>query len=191
MNNPEDLIGRMDRVIEWVKTCDEKASIILSITTIVPSIIFSSNFILEGMKNIRSNINCQKPFSIPASIAVISFIVSIVFVGLSLWYSIKVIRAKTKEDQTDKKNGNNQENMKQVKKNTLIHFHHISTLSYKEFSEKIDNEDDNDLLEDLKSQLYINACRCDEKFNDLNRGLLFLKISLVSMVILIVSLLFY
>lgn len=45
----EELKSRMDRIIEWVKTCDTKASIMLSVLSLSVGIIFTSDFVLGSL----------------------------------------------------------------------------------------------------------------------------------------------
>ena len=45
LDKKEDLLNRLDRVLDWIKTCDTKASIFLAAIGIVVTIIGSEFFI--------------------------------------------------------------------------------------------------------------------------------------------------
>lgn len=44
-----ELQNRMDRIIEWVKTCDTKASIMLTVLSLSVGIFFTSDFVLSSL----------------------------------------------------------------------------------------------------------------------------------------------
>lgn len=163
----QNLESRIDRIIEWVKTCDNKATTLLSITALVLTILLSGDYIMTGMQTILSTVydpNMTEP-SICGILAVLSFITAVILLLLSLVCCILVVRAKVSE---------NQRNQPSIKTDSLIHFNNIASLSYSQFVEAIDRETDEDYLEDLKSQIYINASRCTEKFKIYNNAVLLL-----------------
>lgn len=76
----EELKSRMDRIIEWVKTCDTKASIMLSILSLSVGIIFTSDFVLGSLKNVIVNtfvVTVKGSFSWSALFAVLSAILAV------------------------------------------------------------------------------------------------------------------
>lgn len=147
----EELISRMDRIIEWVKTCDTKASIMLSVLSLSVGIIFTSDFVLGSLKNVIVNtivITDKGSFSWSAFFAVLSAILVVLSLLCALKCYISVLRAKTNEDQTEDQH---------LMLDSFIHFNHISKLTYEEFVRGIE---DADVTKDLTSQIYINAKRC-------------------------------
>ena len=159
----QNLESRLDRIIEWVKTCDNKATTLLSITALVLTILLAGDYIMTGMQTILSTVydpNMTEP-SICGILAVLSFITAVILLLLSLICCILVVRAKVSE---------NQRNQPSIKTDSLIHFNNIASLSYSQFVEAINRETDEGYLEDLKSQIYINASRCTEKFNTYNKA---------------------
>ena len=158
----ETLEKRMDRIIEWVKTSDTKASILLSINAFVFTVLLASDFMMNGIKSLIATVyNPElKGISICGTVAVIAFSCAVLGLLLSMFYCIYVLKAKIREDQT-KKTG--------VKTDSLIHFHYISTIpTFDEFKSKLDSETDEIYKQDLYSQIFINAVRCQEKFKDYN-----------------------
>ncbi len=57
-NNEQRLTleSKMDRIIEWVKTCDTKASIMLTLLCLILSIIFTSDFVVNGLSKILQSL---------------------------------------------------------------------------------------------------------------------------------------
>lgn len=161
-NKLETLEKRMDRIIEWVKTCDTKASILLSINAFVFTVLLASDFMMNGIKSVIASVYNPEytEVSFSGTIAVAAFALAVISLLSSMLYCIWVLKAKTDEDQT-KKQG--------VKTDSLIHFHHISHLpSFTDFKTKMDAETDETYKHDLYSQIFINAVRCQEKFDDYN-----------------------
>lgn len=161
-NKLETLEKRMDRIIEWVKTCDTKASILLSINAFVFTVLLASDFMMNGIKSVIASVYNPEytEVSISGTIAVAAFAIAVISILASMLNCIWVLKAKTSEDQTRKQG---------VKTDSLIHFHHISQLtSFTEFQTQMDSETDEAYKQDLYSQIFINAVRCQEKFDDYN-----------------------
>lgn len=50
----EDQNHRMDRIIEWVKVCDSKTSILMSVVLLVPTFIIGTDWVLSKLGHIIS-----------------------------------------------------------------------------------------------------------------------------------------
>ena len=179
---------KMDRIIEWVKTCDTKTSIVMTIALLVPSFLIGTDWVLERSERIITplaetifNMGKGYCFSWTNCIALILLVLTLVLLGKSLSKFIKVLVAKTKENTF----GND------VKEDSLIHFHYISMIKdFQIYKQKVEEAKDEDYYEDLLSQTYINAKRCNEKFNDYNAGVRWLCGAMISLVFFMVSLFF-
>lgn len=179
---------KMDRIIEWVKTCDTKTSIVMTIALLVPTFIMGTDWVLERLERIITlvagaiqNMGKGYCFSWTNCIALILLVLTLVLFGKCLSKFIQVLIAKTKENTF----GND------VKNDSLIHFYYISTIKdFQTYKQKAEEEKDKDYYEDLLSQTYINAKRCNEKFNDYNSGVRWLCGAMISLVLFMVSLSF-
>lgn len=183
----EDQNRRMDRIIEWVKTCDTKTSIMMSVLLLVPTFTIGTDWVLPKLEDITSiiveaikNDGIGYCFSVINFIVLILLLVTIIFTIISFCYFISVLKAKTKENSY----GND------AKTNSLIHFNHIANISLEEYKNLSDNEQESDYYEDLLSQTYINAKRCAEKYKYYNRGLLCLCFAMISLIFFILMLFF-
>jgi len=183
-----DQISRMDRIIEWVKACDNKTSIIMTVALLVPTFVIGTDWVLEKLDGLVELVikacSCSGEgyyFSLLNCTALLLFVATMVLIGISLSKFIKVLIAKTKE----KTYGDD------IKQDSLVHFNNISKYEkFELFKQAVEKEGDGDYYEDLLSQTYINAKRCAEKFADYNSGIRWLCWALISLVLFVVSLFF-
>ena len=183
----EDQNRRMDRIIEWVKVCDSKTSILMSVVLLVPTFIIGTDWVLSKLGHIISimieAINSHGEgycFSIPNFIVLVLLILTLSFTIVSFCFFLSVFKAKTKETTYGD----------EVKTNSLIYFNNISSVSFETYKELSHNEQESDYYEDLLSQTYINAKRCAEKFNYYKQGLRWLGLALISLISFILMLFF-
>ena len=195
-NNEQRLTleSKMDRIIEWVKTCDTKASIMLTLLCLILSIIFTSDFVVNGFSKILQSLrlyydstgkNDIHDISITGLLAFVSMVLFIYFTLGSGYRFVMVLYSKIQENQIEdglKKRIYNFLNWLFVYKpsnketsdaylNSLIHFHNIANFnSFSDYKKATENQE-YDEVEDLHSQIYINANRCTEKFNDYNAAI--------------------
>lgn len=176
----QDLELRLARVVEWVKVCDTKTSFLLAIVGVMLPLVLQSKILQEDMmaafKQLNSNGSCF--------VFVCSFLYVVLVIGFGFLLLIackkflNVLFAKRTESLNERILGSNKETIdNSVFKDSLLHFHHISQLTYEQFKSGIDAETSADLREDLLSQIYINARRCNEKYSDYNDGVRYLFFS--------------
>ena len=67
---------------------------------------------------------------------------------------------------------------------SIIYFSGISSKSYTYYKNKVLSMDDNQYLNDIASQVYLNAKICTEKFKNLRLGLIFSNIGIAMFAIL-------
>lgn len=183
----EDQNRRMDRIIEWVKTCDTKTSIMMSVLLLVPTFTIGTDWVLSKLEDITSiiveaikNDGIGYCFSVINFIVLILLLVTMIFTIISFCYFMSVLKAKTKENTYGD----------DVKTNSLIYFNNISSVSLETYKQLSHNEQESDYYEDLLSQTYINAKRCAEKFDYYKKGLRWLGAALISLIMFILMLFF-
>lgn len=206
----EELKSRMDRIIDWVKTCDTKASIMLTLVCLVLSFIFTSDFVMVGFSKIIQSFRIYIDFSdtsnirdisVSGVIAVVSMVFYLYFTLGSIYRLIMVLYSKINEslieDSLKKvvyKTANFLFKYKPSEKTTsgvymdsLIHFNNIANKdSFNAFVEAMGVPGEND-ANDLLSQIYINAIRCQEKFKDYNAAIRWMLYSIPFLIPLFVS----
>ena len=184
----EDQNRRMDRIIEWVKVCDSKTSILMSVVLLVPTFIIGTDWVLSKLGHIISiiieAINSHGDgycFSIPNFIVLVLLILTLSFTIVSFCFFLLVLKAKTKESTYGKK----------VKVNSLVHFNNIANITdFEAYKRLAEEETEDDYYEDLLSQTYINAKRSAEKFTLYNKGLRWLGFAMICLVLFILMLFF-
>ena len=207
----KDIESRMDRIIEWVKACDTKASIMLTLVGLLISFIFTSDFVMRGVSSIIHSFFEYNPasksisdLSVSGLLTLIALIFSVYFLLGSIYRLILVLYSKPKEslsnasrpslifrffntvfryDWTDLCDAD-------TFKDSLIHFNHISEQSYLEFKESLRSIDYQE-TEDYLSQVYINARRCSEKYSDYNSAIIWMLRALPCLIVFFLSLLLY
>ena len=210
MVSNDELKSRMDRIIEWVKTCDTKASIMLTLVCLVMSFIFTSDFILTGFSKIIQSLRLYMDTKGSGSIGDISIsaLFAVVFMTCYIYYSlgsvyrlIMVLYSKIEESQIESglrkrvyQCANRLFKYKPSSKttgdaylNSLIHFNNIANYdSYEAYKSAMESSENHE-QEDLLSQIYINANRCKEKFNDYNAAIRWMIYSILFLIPLFVS----
>lgn len=206
-----DLESRMDRIIEWVKTCDTKASIMLTLVGLLVSFVFTSDFVMKGVTSIVRSFFDYHPDSksiydinLTGLLSLVALLFSVYFLLGSIYRLIMVLYSKPKETLCNTKSPSfvfilfnilfcykwNDLNDVDTVKDSLIHFNHISDLNYQDFRKEINSADYKE-QEDLLSQIYINAKRCSEKFSDYNSAIIWMLRSLPCLIVFFLCLILY
>lgn len=177
----QDLESRLARIVEWVKTCDTKTSFLLAIVGVMLPLVLQSKLLQDDMMVAFKQMKCNEVCCL-GFFGKFLFVVFAMGFGLLLLMSCKkflnVLFAKRTESLNERIIGSDEGAIdNDVFKDSLLHFHHISTLTYEEFRSAIDSETRDRLREDLLSQIYINARRCNEKFTEYNDGVRYLFFS--------------
>lgn len=184
----EDQNRRMDRIIEWVKVCDNKTSILMSVVLLVPTFIIGTDWVLSKLEHIISliidTLNSHGEgfcFSIVNFIVLLLLLSTITFTIMSFCFFLSVLKAKIKENTYGD----------DVKKESLVHFNNIAGITdFETYKRLIAEETEDDYYEDLLSQTYINAKRCAEKFALYNKGLRWLGFAMIGLLLFILMLFF-
>lgn len=212
--NTDGYSERMDRIIEWVKTCDTKASIMLTLVCLMVSFVITSDFVLSGIHSIFKSVADYHPdtwslkdISVSGALCLLSLFLSLYLLMGSIYRFVMVVYSKPHEslEETHKQSlifklfnfvfRYQRKNLNDplTKKDSFIHLNHIANISYSEFKEKMTNEDyyEKEEIDDYLSQIYINAKRCKEKFEDYNSAILWMLRSVPFLVLFFFLLLIY
>lgn len=156
----EDVINILDRIIGFVNLCDNKTSVALGIFGVLITILFSS----DGVKEIKGIIkSALSSASVYGLLFVILFACTII---VSIFGIIKLLQVLF--PQTEIKDNNDRE----IDSDSKIYFGCIcKNHTYKQFREKLINCKDDEYLNDIISQIYINSIICNKKYNCFKVGL--------------------
>lgn len=171
--NKSDLLQRLDRHLEWIKSCDTKASIVIA-----GAGIFLSIFTAEHSINMLNQIFAQSINNINFS-NFLYLSLFLLFWGLFVYGSyclIRVLVPMMKKEviifQQD------------THADSLYYFESIDDKKYSEFREKMINESPEAELEDLLTQIYINAKICSSKYKFYKKGIRSTFIGIAGIIIL-------
>jgi hypothetical protein len=183
-NDIQDKINTLDRISGWVTNCDTKSSIMMALVGVFISIIFTSDFLLNSLQDFFVPISLywktgSGTFSLFITIIILFFIGTIICLLLALFHLIKSLSAKTCSMQTGDVN---------LRTNSLIHYGSIQKTSYDIFKSTVLAETEDNRLDDILSQIYINSKRCQEKFDDYNKSKKLIKCGIILFVIFVLLL---
>ncbi|WP_271397625.1 Pycsar system effector family protein [Salinicoccus roseus] len=181
MNNQEALEALLERINFWIGNVDAKVSFLLSLTTVILGLLLADSatkiFLEQYLTNFKDNW---------LSLEIIGFLVFLIVI-LSLIGAILCFlqalkgRINSKEYEQD-----------DLVTNSLLHWGNIAGKKYTEFSSEFkERVDEEKILEDFTSQIYINSLIVNTKFKCYNTGILLLIIGGIAFIILKICLLFY
>ncbi|WP_434776839.1 Pycsar system effector family protein [Neisseria sp. Ec49-e6-T10] len=148
----------LDRTIDFIKTCENKVAIVLSIYGVILAILFSSENIQSVKNATKSILVADRCIGI---LFIIFFIISLLILILGIGTLLAVLFANTKCLEYQSK----------------IFFNHIATnSSWKQYKEVLLEYSEENHKDDLISQIHRNSTICSIKFKRYQTGL---KISLI------------
>lgn len=152
-----DALDILDRTIDFVRNCDNKASIFLGTFGVILTIVLTTEGLNNLMLIVRAAI-AKKTFCNALYLLMMAgFIIAMVF-GLS--QIIKVLGVKIDSSAEEGLDGDSK-----------IFFEHIQKNNYSAYKEKLLGITEEIFLNDVISQIYINSCICHDKYKNYKCGL--------------------
>ncbi len=180
----DDLQHTYDTVNSWVNNCDQKAGILLAVVGVAMTILATSDF----LKCLRTYIftpfvkYCTEETNLVFSWSRFTVFVLLLFTAAMLitscFYLLKAISANLDYDEERKK-------YPSMVKSSYIFFGSICKMSYDDFK-----KEDEDYLDDLRSQIYVNSKIATAKFKNYKEGLCWFRFMLLVSAMLFVSVMF-
>ena len=179
--NEEQMERNLDRVNMWISNCDQKTGFLLAFLGVATTIFMTSDFVGK-IKQIlicpfiaywRDNVGC---FNFWRFLLAVCLVVGAVCIFVALVNLILCLMAETDYSRF-KQPG--------MKEKSRLFYVHIASMTYEEFC-----QEDNDQLNDLRSQTYTNSIICSQKFERYKAALLFTFMALPMLVAAFVLLLF-
>ena len=177
--NELQLKDNLDRVNMWIGNCDQKASFILAIIGVVLGICFTSDSLVfiksEIVSPVISAIDNSTSISLLTIFEALLLLMLFAFLIMSVFRMIFALRAKTDLKKLSQPG---------MESNSMLHYQTIANMTYREFC-----ENEVHILNDLRSQFYVNSCICTSKFENYKKGVKCLEWSIILSIVLIISLL--
>lgn len=169
--NEYRLYNNFENINNWINNCDNKASIMLGFIGIIASILLTNNNFITIFIKMLNKVVENIDFS---DVLYLIFIFSAIgFILYGTFNIFKVICPTLQR--SDSKN------------KSLIYYDSISRMDLVDYKNSIFEANENDYLEDLLSQVYINSKICSKKFMNLKNGLYFIVFGLVLFFIIFVA----
>lgn len=163
--NIENANVTLERIIGFVNSCDNKASIFLGVYGVILTIIFTSP-LFSNLSSWILSVSIQN--NLVGVILLIAMIISLEFFIWGIYKFIVVLVA----------------NVKVSGKDSKIYFRDIAeNVNIEQYKAKLMSTDEKSILDDLISQIYINSCICSKKYKSYNEGI---KIASVGFAIFII-----
>ncbi|KDN91329.1 DUF5706 domain-containing protein (plasmid) [Bacillus velezensis] len=155
-----NLIQRLDRHLDWIKSCDTKSSIVLAMIGIFLTLFLSDQslgllkkILLESTRNVNfSNV-----------LYLIILMASWCLFVYGAYCLVKVLVPKNKKVLDGEG----------LHRDSLYYFETTSSNSFTEFKRRVLSENKDDELKDILSQVYVNAQICTIKYTYFKKGIRF------------------
>jgi len=176
----EDSYKNLERVNQWISNVDAKTSIALAFVTLFVAVIFTSDFMKYGVKQMIMFIS---DLSLSDYRGIIVFL-SIITISLLIYFlckaSISLLNAISSNIFIKYEDGD-------LIKHSILFFGSIISNSFDEYYSKLEDISEEKLLKDIASQTYINSKICDVKFRNYNKAIENLKYSIILFILVIIS----
>ncbi|MDG0950047.1 Pycsar system effector family protein [Bacillus paranthracis] len=176
-NSPLDknnLTERLDRHLDWIKSCDTKASIVIAVLGVFLTIFTSENSI-KMLKQILSQ--PLQHINFANLLYLLLFVVSWVIFIYGVYCLVRVLVPRLSKDALSYDGINN---------DSLYFFESIAKNNFLEFKDKMNNTEENDEIADILSQIYVNAKICTTKYSYYSKGIKFAALGISGVLILYV-----
>ena len=195
----QDAYKNLERVNFWIGNSDTKTSFLLAFIGIIVGFSISNSKFIDSIIIAIKEINeqfCSFDFDVKFSLSItliLGVIIFILFLGLTLVNLLSVItsRVNPTEDELSKK---------RVISNSNLFFGTIAVNkgeyasipenNFEEYLERINNLAEENLYDDINSQVYINSMICKKKFSFYLKGIKWLKRAAILAIIIIPVFLF-
>lgn len=167
----EELNTRLDRVNSWIDNCDQKASILLAFAGALAAVLLTSDILTSGHERlIVPFVNYWSGdkdilFSFPNLVIFLSLLPIVYHVLKMVVFLLLVLNPKTKIDELEVGAES------RIEKNSAIHYGVIAPKKYNDFNDQCKEQNEENYLNDLCSQIYCNSKICNDKFDNYKKGL--------------------
>lgn len=179
--NEQDLKENLDRVNMWISNCDQKASFILAMLGVGITILFTSDFVKYVRKTIIAPFktylcdNIQYVDWLKCAVA-LSLIYVCIGVIITFYQLVNSLRAKTDINRFFQQG---------IERKSMLHYESVANMTYNEFCTS-----EVHIINDLRSQVYINSIICTAKFKHYKKAIKALCCTVSGVILLVVLILF-
>lgn len=169
-----NLIDRLDRHLDWIKSCDTKASIVIAAIGVLLT-IFASEHSINMLKIIL--FQSIQFINFANILYLIFFFTSWVAILFGVYCLIRVLIPRLSKDV---------EVYEGIHKDSLYYFETIAKNNFQEFKEKFTSSNEEEEITDILSQIYVNAKICTIKYSYYSNGIKYSFLGISGVIILYV-----
>ncbi len=172
----EEYLNILDRIISFINNCDNKSSIILGVFGILFTIFFTNSGFSILISIISTIIIKVNYINLLYLTGLFSFLI-ICILGLTKIAMVLIGKI-------------NNEKFKDIDLNTksVIYFNNIANnTSFNQYKNRIINYTEDEFLNDIISQIYINSVICNLKFKNYNQGIYLSFIGFIGFIIFFIA----
>ena len=159
MEQRDNLLSRLDRLLDWIKSCDTKASIVIAGVGLFLTIMTSEHS-LDMLNDIFTQAFASMSFGNLLYLLFFGgFLVTFVIGAYNL---IKVLIPSLRKDN---------QSLEGIYDDSLYFFEGIAKNNYQEFAQKMRECSPDEEIQDLLTQIYINARICTAKYTCYGKGI--------------------
>jgi len=170
MEKIENSTKKLELINQWISNCDTKSSFILTFYGVVLTIIFTSTIggeMINSFSFRKSNeFNLENIINFILLLNTIAFFITSTVTLYNIYSTLKGRIDATVYNQNGLKTESN------------IFFGSIASKTFENFENELNSENETSYLNDLNSQIFINANIVNEKFKYYNKSLIWMFISL-------------
>ncbi|MES5849312.1 MULTISPECIES: Pycsar system effector family protein [unclassified Bacillus cereus group] len=174
LDKKNNLIARLDRQLDWIKSCDTKASIVIAVLGVFLTIFTSENSINMLQKILSQPL---KHINFANFLYLLLFVISWSIFIFGVYCLVRVLIPRLNKDVLAYEGIHN---------GSLYFFETIAKNNFLEFKEKVTNTNEEGELEDILSQIYVNAKICTIKYTYYSKGIKYASLGIASVLVLYV-----
>ena len=178
-DNIEKAKNKFEIINQWISNCDTKSSFLLTFYGVLLTLVFTSNIIEKIITtfSLKPNFSDVGWIEILNLLSLLSIIAFFFFSIKCLYFIYNTLKARIDESIYKQEDLNT---------DSKIFFLSISNKTFKEFKNNSNSETEDDYLNDLNSQVFINSNIATEKFKAYNKSLLNAFIGIICLVIYLI-----
>ena len=188
VNTSSDEIRRLEndlaRIQMWMGNCDQKASFLLATIGILLALFLSTDAVVDSIAFVKESLilacsNCQCGFVLLWLLASLLILAAFIGSAMSIFYLLLALRSDIDNDKYQE--------AKTVKP-SFTFFASIAKGSFRDYSDN-SKASSSEYIDELKSQVFINAKICTRKFENFKTGNTMFRITLILIFLSVILLL--
>lgn len=173
--NKDEKYQNLEIINSWINNADTKISYMLAFIGIIATIMFTNDTVVEAIKSYIDNLLTFtiKDFINLISIGILILLAVLLFyISRSIYYLLNASTARIKDETKQK--------------DSILFFGNIANnQNFEEFKQKVKNNSEQEIEDDILKQIYINSNICNKKFENYNKAIKDIRKALILLFVII------